>query len=337
MAARTKAPTMIKGARVSMSLTLILFWLQHLEALAVEIGFDPRMVGTKQIVHWTNGDDSALAERGDAVANNIQAGEIVRDHERRQTKRLVQRLDKGIEVARGDRVQTGRRLVEKHDRGVECQRARQRNPLRHPAGKLGWKLVAVLRRQTNHLELSGRNFIHQRVGKHEILAQRKLNVLANGQRRKQRSLLEQNAPPAGCGSSLVTIADAVGHELDTTASLRNKPDDRAHQHRLTTPGGSDQAEDFTLANVQRQMFDHGLPAEPNDDVADADRKLGRGFFHCYIPIHAKNTANTPSSTITKKIDLTTDVVVCRPRDSALPLTLRPSVLATMPMTSAIKR
>jgi hypothetical protein len=302
----------------------------------VEIGFDPRMLGTKQIVHWTNGDDFALAERGDAVANNVQAGEIVRDHEYRQPKRLVQRLDKGIEVARGDRVQTGRRLVEKHDRGVECQRARQRNPLRHPAGKLGWKLVAVLRRQTDHLELGSRDFIHQRVGKHEILAQRKLNVLANGQRRKQRPLLEQNARPAGCGPDLATLADAASDELDTTASLRNKPDDCPHQHGLATPGGSDQAEDFTLANVQRQMVDHGLSAEPDDEVADADRKLGRRFGHRYIPIDAKNTANTPSSTITRKIDLTTDDVVCRPRDSALPLTLRPSLLATMPMTSAIK-
>src|SRR5260370_6180340 len=118
MAARTKARTMIKGARVSMSLTLILFWLQHLEALAVEIGFDPRMLGTKQIVHCTNGDDFALAERGDAIANNIQTGEIVRDHEYRQPKRLVQLLDNGVEVARGDRVQTSRRLLEKPEPGV---------------------------------------------------------------------------------------------------------------------------------------------------------------------------------------------------------------------------
>jgi hypothetical protein len=32
----------------------------------------------------------------------------------------------------------------------------------------------------------------------------------------------------------------------------------------------------------------------------------------YIPIDAKKMANSPSSTMTKKIDFTTDVVVCRP-------------------------
>jgi len=46
-------------------------------------------------------------------------------------------------------------------------------------------------------------------------------------------------------------------------------------------------------------------------------------------------ANMPSSTITKKIDFTTDVVVCRPSDSALPLTLSPSLHATAPITKAM--
>ena len=46
-------------------------------------------------------------------------------------------------------------------------------------------------------------------------------------------------------------------------------------------------------------------------------------------------ANMPSSTMTRKIAFTTEAVVCRPRDSALPCTLKPSTQATMPMTSAM--
>ena len=34
-------------------------------------------------------------------------------------------------------------------------------------------------------------------------------------------------------------------------------------------------------------------------------------------------ANRPSSTMTRKIDFTTEVVVCRPSDSALPFTFKP--------------
>ena len=37
----------------------------------------------------------------------------------------------------------------------------------------------------------------------------------------------------------------------------------------------------------------------------------------------------------RKIDLTTDVVVCLPSDSALPFTRSPSLQATMPITSAM--
>ena len=49
----------------------------------------------------------------------------------------------------------------------------------------------------------------------------------------------------------------------------------------------------------------------------------------------RTSANTPSSTMTRKIDFTTEAVVCRPSDSALPLTRSPSPQATMPITSAM--
>src|SRR5216683_4441283 len=83
------------------------------------------------------------------------------------------------------------------------------------------------------------------------------------------------------------------------------------------------------------MVDHHTPAEADHKVAHPDRKLRRGLLHRYIPIDAKNIANSPSSTITRKIDFTTDVVVCLPSDSALPFTRKPSLQATMPITSAI--
>ena len=55
-----------------------------------------------------------------------------------------------------------------------------------------------------------------------------------------------------------------------------------------------------------------------------------------MSIEAKKTANSPSRTMTRKIDLTTEAVVWRPRDFALPFTAKPSAQATTPMTSAMK-
>src|SRR5580704_13397772 len=83
------------------------------------------------------------------------------------------------------------------------------------------------------------------------------------------------------------------------------------------------------------MVDHDLPAESDNEVMDTNRELRRRLLHRYIPIDAKNTANSPSSTITRKIDFTTDIVVCLPSDSALPFTRRPSLHATMPIASAM--
>ena len=46
-------------------------------------------------------------------------------------------------------------------------------------------------------------------------------------------------------------------------------------------------------------------------------------------------ANKPSSTMTRKIDSTTETVVCMPSNSALPFTAMPSTQATEPITSAM--
>ena len=131
------------------------------------------------------------------------------------------------------------------------------------------------------------------------------------------------------------VADFGAHHLDFTGAPWNETDDGAHQHRLAAAGRADQAEDFAAANVQRQTVDHDLPAEADHEVMHANREFGEVLRHRYIPIEAKNTANRPSSTITRKIDFTTDVVVCLPSDSALPFTRRPSLQATMPITSAM--
>src|SRR6202051_960893 len=83
------------------------------------------------------------------------------------------------------------------------------------------------------------------------------------------------------------------------------------------------------------MVDHDMPAEADHKVANANCELPSRFLHRYFPIDAKKTANSPSSTITRKIDFTTEVVVCFPSDSALPFTRKPSLQATMPITSAM--
>ncbi len=91
-------------------------------------------------------------------------------------------LIKVVELACGDGVEPGGRFVEKHDRRIERQRTRQRNALGHAARQFRRKLVAVLRRKPDHLELGGGDLVHQLLRQHQIFPQRKLNVLPHGER-----------------------------------------------------------------------------------------------------------------------------------------------------------
>ena len=140
------------------------------------------MLGLQQFAHRADGDDLAVGQRRDAVADGIEARKIMGDHEHRQPQRLLQGLDQRVEIAGGDRIQTRGRLVEKHDCGIERERARQRHALGHAAGQFGRKLVAVLRLEPDHFELGGRDLVHQRVRQHQIFAQRKLDVLPHRER-----------------------------------------------------------------------------------------------------------------------------------------------------------
>ena len=71
------------------------------------------------------------------------------------------------------------------------------------------------------------------------------------------------------------------------------------------------------------MIEHDAVAKADDEVLHVYRDALRlPWLH---PDRREEDANRPSSTITRKIDFTTDAVVCRPSDSALPLTLSPSV------------
>src|SRR5665213_4191918 len=116
------------------------------------------------------------------------------------------------------------------------------------------------------------------------------------------------------GVAIMGAVDIDTHDFNMAAPPWNETDDRSHQHRFAAAGGADQAEYFPLANVQRQMVDHGLLAEAHHEIADANGILFRRSVHRYIPIDAKNTAKAPSSTMTRKIDLTTEIVVCFPKD-----------------------
>src|SRR6185295_1094032 len=126
------------------------------------------------------------------------------------------------------------------------------------------------------------------------------------------------------------------HDRDAALARWNQTNDGSQQDRFAAARRTDQAEDLAAADVERKPVEHVFFPESNRQVAHRNCRGLRRFRHrTHIPIEAKKIANRPSRTMTRKIDFTTDVVVCNPNDSALPLTRNPSLHATAPMTSAM--
>src|ERR1700690_3210516 len=87
-------------------------------ALAVKIGLDPRIFGTQQLRDGSDRDHPPLPQYGDAIADGVEAVEIVGDHENGEAKRVLQGGDEIVELARPDRVEAGGRLVEEQQIGI---------------------------------------------------------------------------------------------------------------------------------------------------------------------------------------------------------------------------
>jgi len=75
--------------------------------------------------------DGLIGKRCDAIANRSQRVEIMCDHEDGEAERLLECPDQRIELARGDRVESGGRLIQKQEGGIKRQRTSQCHALGH--------------------------------------------------------------------------------------------------------------------------------------------------------------------------------------------------------------
>src|SRR6185437_1853479 len=234
------------------------------------------MRGREHGVHCAGRDHLVVGQNRDAVTDSMEAVEVVGHHEHRQPQGTLQCRYKAIEVTGADRIKARCRLVQKHDFRIESQSARQRDTLGHAAGQLRWNFSQYARIEPDHFEFGSRHFIKQLGRKIEVFAYRELEIFADCQRRKKRTLLKQYAP-----SSLDCLTLGIGRlrkvntqYLDAAFALRQQADDGSHEHRLSGAGAADKSEDFSAVNIKVDMIEHDMVAEPDNKIADLDD----GFF-----------------------------------------------------------
>src|SRR6185295_10023612 len=98
------------------------------------------------------------------------------------------------------------------------------------------------------------------------------------------------------------------------------------------------AENFAAIDVEIKTVQDEAAAKGDAHAAGRDDDFafaGGGKGHDQNRIAAKNMAKRPSTTMTEKIDFTTELVVCLPSDSAEPCTFMPSIQAVVPIIRAI--
>src|SRR5216684_8016739 len=322
-------------------------------ARTVKIFAHPGMIVRQHLLHRTH-HDALVEKHGDAVTHSIEAVQIVRHHENGQPEVAAQPLDELVVVRRADRIEAGRRLVQKQHFRVERQGAGQAGALAHAARKLGGPLVAGVRRQADQSHLERGDLAHGWLFQAGMLADRHDDVVGHRERGEQRAVLELHARP-GLQVALglaVHRASVDSQDLNGPLARLVEADDGAQQHRLAGARAAHQSDDLAAKYVEIEIVMDDVVAELGAHAAQPEHDLASVAVVNELPAFGlplvfrhqtfasrKMTENIASSTMTLKIDSTTERVVSWPTLSALPWTCRPSkqpiVAITAPNTGAL--
>src|SRR5690554_5312931 len=300
---------------------------------AMEVILNPAVVGCSHAFERISHQHALFRQHGDPVADRVQRVQVMGDQEYAEAEGVAQGENQLVEGCRSYGVQTGGGLVEKEDVRIQRQCPGQSSALDHAAGKLRGKLAPCVGRQASQGQLHAGQVLGVIATEAGMLDQRQGNVLGDGQRGEQRAALEQHteAPFDLRAALFIKLVQLLAEHPDTAAIGAAQSDDGAQQDRLAGTRATHHAQDFPRSDVQIQILVHGLLAEAVDQPAD----LHQGFaFVAHQSISMKNSAASASSSITTKMDWTTAEVVCSPTDSALPLTLKPSMQPMMAIRKA---
>ena len=167
--------------------------------------------------------------------------EVVRDEERGDVELGQELLQLAANGRLGAAVERGQRLVQQQHLRVAREGSRQRDPLPLSPGELGGARGGEVA-DAEALEVGVR-----------LVTARELDVLANGQVREERVVLEEEADGALVYRSVDParrVEPGLPADLDPPFPWTHEPGDRAQDRRLARAGGADQGD--RPVDLQRQ-------------------------------------------------------------------------------------
>ena len=173
---------------------------------------------------------------------------IVRDEQERDADAALDGFQFRADLFAQVGIERGERLVEQQNVGFEHQRAGQRDALPFAAGKLGGA-ARFLAGQLNQIEHVA-NTIGDAIAR--AAPQAEFDVVAHGQMRKERVVLEDRADVALVGLQML---DAGAVQANFARSRLFKACDQTQRGGFSASGGAEQREELAARKVQRNTVD----------------------------------------------------------------------------------
>src|SRR6202035_5372944 len=120
-----------------------------------------------------------------------------------------------------------------------------------------------------------------------MLAHRHLDVLLDGESRKQRALLKHHADaPLDCGVFARREGIDIGAEnLDKPAAFADEPQNRPGEDRFAGAGPAHETQDLAPVNVEIEALHDELVAKAHDEIAHLYSGLRRRATVLLRPFH----------------------------------------------------
>ena len=206
----------------------------------------------RQLRRGSLGDDPAVVDQRDPVAQPLGLVQVVRRQHDRGVVRVAHLLDEGLHVELRPRVETRRRLVQQQHRRAGQQRSRDRDLLLHPAAHL--------------LERPAQPLLADAEARHDLdrLRTRLPGVQAVEPRRigevlVRGELLEEGGVDAHAVDELLDLhlvaLDVVTEHLDPAPVQRQQRADEADEGGLARSVRAEDPVDLAAANRQRHLVD----------------------------------------------------------------------------------
>lgn len=209
----------------------------------------------------TTGNDTLLGEHCHARCQSRQCIEIVGDHHDGEPQIFLQDSKQLDKVVGKIRIETGRRFVKHQQLRLQRQGAGQSHPLDHSSRQFGRHQQAVPWFKLDHAELEKDQIADHVLVEHSQLAHGKGDVVIDGERGKQRTLLKEHAEPAAHTSANhgIGIEHRMPEEADRTRVRRQKTDDLSQQRRLPAPGAADETKNLPRLDIKINLaMNHGV-------------------------------------------------------------------------------